>query len=121
LFGEQADQRLRAKFRVIKSATSSFSEERIKQEIVSVINTYFDISGWDFGDTFYATELISLIHQRLGPQISSVVIVPTYSVNSFGSLFTIESGFDEILQSAASFDDIEIVDAFTPSVLRQIK
>jgi hypothetical protein len=86
-----------------------------------VIDAFFDISGWDFGDTFYATELISLIHQRLGPQISSVVIVPTYSINSFGSLFTIESGFDEILQSAATFDDIELVDALTPNVLRQIR
>lgn len=121
LFGEKADQRLRAKFRVVKSPIGSFSEERIKQEIVSVIDAFFDIGGWDFGDTFYATELISLIHQRLGPQISSVVIVPTYSINSFGSLFTIESGFDEILQSAATFDDIEIVDALTPNVLRQIR
>jgi hypothetical protein len=44
-----------------------------------------------------------------------------YSVNSFGSLFTIESGLDEILQSAATINDIEIVDALTPSVLRQIR
>lgn len=121
LFGEKADQRLRAKFRVVKSPTATFSEERIKQEIVSVIDAFFDIQGWDFGDTFYATELISLIHQRLATQISSVVIVPMYSVNSFGSLFTIESGVDEILQSAATINDIEIVDALTPSVLRQIR
>lgn len=121
LFGEKADQRLRAKFRVVKSPTATFSEERIKQEIISVIDAFFDIQGWDFGDTFYATELISLIHQRLATQISSVVIVPMYSVNSFGSLFTIESGFDEILQSAATINDIEIVDALTPSVLRQIR
>lgn len=121
LFGEKADQRLRAKFRVVKSPTATFSEERIKQEIVSVIDAFFDIQGWDFGDTFYATELISLIHQRLSTQISSVVIVPMYSVNSFGSLFTIESGFDEILQSAATVNDVEIVDALTPSVLRQIR
>lgn len=121
LFGEKADQRLRAKFRVVKSPTATFSEERIKQEIVSVIDAFFDIQGWDFGDTFYATELISLIHQRLATQISSVVIVPMYSVNSFGSLFTIESGFDEILQSAATINDIEIVDALTPSVLRQVR
>ena len=70
---------------------------------------------------FYATELISLIHQRLTSQISSVVLVPMHSVNSFGSLFTIDSGFDEILQSAATVNDVEIVDALTPTVLRQIR
>jgi hypothetical protein len=121
LFGALAEQQYRAKFKVVKSINASFSEERIKTEILSVINTYFDIQNWDFGDKFYATELISLIHQRLTTQISSVVLVPTYSVNSFGSLFTIDSGFDEILQSAATLSDIEIVDELTPTVLRQLK
>ena len=121
LFGTKADQRLRAKFKVVKSPTASFSDERIKTEIISVIDTFFDIQNWDFGDKFYATELISLIHQRLATQISSVVIVPVYSVNSFGSLFTIDSGFDEVLQSAATINDIEIVDALTPSVIRQVR
>ena len=121
LFGDKADQRLRARFRVVKAPSATFSDERIKQEIVSVIDTFFDIQNWDFGDKFYATELISLIHQRLASQIASVVIVPTYSVNSFGSLFTIDSGFDEILQSAATVNDIDMVDELTPTVLRQIK
>jgi hypothetical protein len=121
LFGSLADQRLRAKFKAVKTHTASFSDERIKSEIIAVINTFFDIQNWDFGDTFYATELISLIHQRLAGQIASVVLVPVYSVNSFGSLFTIESGFDEVLQSAATVNDVEIVDALTPSVLRQVK
>jgi hypothetical protein len=121
LFGPKADQRFRAKFRVIIAPGATFSSERIKSEIISVTDTFFDIQNWDFGDKFYATELISLIHQRLATQISSVVIVPTYSINSFGSLFTIDSGFDEILQSSATVDDVEIVDALTPSVLRQIR
>ncbi len=121
LFGSMAAAQLRAKFRVVKSANSTFSNERIKSEIISVINTYFDIQNWDFGDKFYATELISLIHQRMPTQIASVVLVPMYSVNSFGSLFTIDSGFDEVLQSCATVNDVEIVDALTPTVLRQIR
>lgn len=119
LFGALADQTLRAKFKVVKSTTASFSDERIKTEIISVIDTFFNIQNWDFGDKFYATELLSLIHQKLGSQISSVVLVPTYSVNSFGSLFTIDSGFDEILQSAAGLDDIEMVLALNSTTLRQ--
>lgn len=120
LFGSLADQSLRAKFRVVISPIATFSSERIKAEIVNTINAYFDISNWDFGDTFYATELISIIHQALPTQISSVVIVPMYSINSFGSLFTINSGFDEVLQSCATVSDIEIVSALTPATLRQI-
>jgi hypothetical protein len=119
LFGAKAEQQFRAKFRVVKSLSATFSDERIKAEIISVIDQFFDIQNWDFSDKFFATELISLIHQRLTTQISSVVLVPTYSVNSFGSLFTIDSEFDEILQSAATVNDVEIVDALTPSVLRQ--
>jgi len=119
LFGSLADQKLRAKFRVVLAPTATFSAERVKQEVINVINQYFEISNWDFGDTFYATELIALIHQALPTQIASVVIVPTYSVNSFGSLFTINSGLDEVLQSAATIGDVEIVSALTPTVLRQ--
>lgn len=121
LFGSKADQRLRAKFRIVKAAGATFSDERVKQEVIDVIDTFFDIQNWDFGNKFYATELISLIHQRLPTQIASVVIVPMYSVNSFGSLFTIDSGFDEILQSAATVNDVDIVDELTPTVLRQSK
>ena len=119
LFGSLADQELRAKFRVVVSQSATFSNERIKQEIVNTIDTYFSIDNWDFGSTFYATELLSLIHQALPTQISSVVIVPTYSVNSFGSLFTINSGLDEVLQSCATISDIEIVSALTSTNLRQ--
>ena len=120
LFGSLADQTLRAKFSVIMAPTATFSSERIKQEVINTINTYFTIQSWDFGQSFYATELISLIHQALPTQISSVVIVPTYSVNSFGSLFTINAGFDEVLQSCAQVTDVEIVAALTPSVIRQV-
>ena len=119
LFGSLADQTLRAKFRVVVAPTATFSSERIKQEVINTINTYFEIANWDFGNTFYATELLALIHQALPTQISSVVIVPTYSVNSFGSLFTINSGLDEVLQSCATISDVEIVSALTPTVLRQ--
>jgi hypothetical protein len=121
LFGALAAPQLRAKFRVVMAQGASMAEEKVKIEVISVIRTFFDIQNWDFGSTFYATELLSLIHQRLSTQIASVVLVPTYSINSFGSLFTIESGFDEILQSCATVDDVEIVSALTPTVLRQLR
>ena len=119
LFGGLAEPQLRARFKVVRSQSGTLTNERIKEEVLNVINTFFDIDGWDFGDTFYATKLISLIHQRLPADIASVVLVPVYSTNSFGSLFTVEAGFDEILQSAAELSDIEVVEALTPVVIRQ--
>lgn len=121
LFGPLAEPQLRAKFKVVRQAGASLTNERIKEEILNVINTYFDIDGWDFGDVFYATELITLIHQRLPADVASVVLVPVYSTNSFGSMFTVESGHDQILQSACELTDIQVVDALTPTVIRQIK
>lgn len=119
LFGGLAEPQLRAKFKVVRSQSGTLTNERIKEEILNVINTFFDIDNWDFGDSFFATKLISLIHQRLPADIASVVLVPVYSTNSFGSLFTVEAGFDEILQSAAELSDIEVVEALTPTVIRQ--
>lgn len=121
LFGSLAEPQLRAKFKVVRSQSATLTNERIKEEILNVINTFFDIDTWDFGDTFYATELMSLIHQRLPADVASVVLVPLYSTNSFGSLFTVESGFDEILQSGANLSDIEIVESLTPTNMRQIR
>jgi hypothetical protein len=119
LFGSLAEPQLRAKFKVIRAGTATLTNERIRTEILAVINNYFSIRNWDFGESFYATELFGLIHQRLPTEISSVVLVPVYAVNSFGSLFTVQSGQDEILQSAAKLDDIEIVAELNSSTLRQ--
>ena len=119
LFGSLASPELRAKFKIVKANGATFSSERIKQETLAVINDFFSIDNWDFSLPFYATELISLIHQRLPTQVASVVLVPLYSTNSFGSLFTVEAGIDEILQSCATINDIEIVESLTPTVLRQ--
>lgn len=121
LFGSLAEAQMRAKFKVVRAQSATLTNERIKEEILNVINTFFDIDGWDFGDTFYATELISLIHQRLPADVAAVVLVPLYSTNSFGSLFTVESGVDEILQSGAELSDIDVVEALTPTVIRQSK
>jgi len=121
MFGALAEPQLRAKFKVVRSAGATMTNERVKEELLNVIETYFDISNWDFGETFYATELLSLMHTRLPTEIASVVLVPLYSTNSFGDMITVECGFDEILQSAAQLSDIEIVDALTPTIIRQVK
>lgn len=119
LFGQKSAPELRAKFSVVVTPTASLTNDQIKAEILDVITSYFSIANWSFGATFYATELISLIHQRLPADIASVVIVPLYVNNSFGSMFVVHSGIDEILQSCAQLSDIEIVPTLTSTIIRQ--
>ena len=119
LFGSLAAPELRVKFRAVRNPNGSLTNDQIRAEILNVINSFFSIENWDFGVTFYATELIALIHQRLPLDLSSVVPVPLFANNSFGANFTIEAGDDEILQSAARLEDIEIVEYLSSSLLRQ--
>ena len=119
LFGDKSDISLRARFKVIKQSGSTLTNEEIKLKVLDIINEYFSIENWNFGDTFYVTELIATIHLNMSKDISSVVIVPINSSSTFGSLFTITSGIDEVLQSCATINDIEIVANFIPSVIKQ--
>jgi len=119
LFGPLAEPQLRAKFKIVRGQSPTLTDEQVKVEVLNVINDFFAIENWDFGDTFFATELFTAIHIRLGSEISSVVLVPLFSSNSFGSLFTVESGENEIWMSAAQLSDIEVVTSLTSTVLRQ--
>lgn len=118
LFGDKAEPELQGQLKVIKSPTSTLTDNRIKTEIVDVVNEFFDIDLWEFGETFYFTELAGAIHQRLPADISSVVVVPTFSDNQFGNLFQVEVREDEVVQPDVTVDDIIIVQTFTDDNLR---
>jgi len=60
-------------------------------------------------------ELTTYILNTVAPDLANIVIVPRQPTQSFGSLFEIQSRSDEILLSAATVDDIEIVTAITAS------
>ena len=84
LFGAKADSALRATFKVVKNPAVTISDNEIKSRVISAINSYFDIANWDFGETFYFSELSAYLHSQLVPDISSIIIVPTATSNSFG-------------------------------------
>ncbi len=118
LFGSKAAEGLQGKIKVIKHSNTIASLGEIKSRVVSVINSYFTIDKWDFGDTFYFSELGAYIHDQLGDIINSVVLVPADLSKSFGDLYEIRSAPNEIFVNAATVTDIEVVDALTSSVLR---
>lgn len=118
LFGPKADPELRAIIKVIRSSGSQ-SNNQIKSEIVGFVREFFDISRWEFGETFYFSELASFIHSRLPTALESVVLVPTLNTNQFGDLYQVFSREDEILQAHFSPDQVEIVQSLDAKTLSQ--
>ncbi len=111
LFGNNAEEQLQATFKVVKNSKVKVSDAVIKTRVIAAINEFFALDNWDFGDTFYFTELAAYIHNQLAPDLLTVVIVPNQSGQVFGSLFQINSAADEIFISGATVDDVSIISA----------
>lgn len=118
LFGTKAATELRATIKVIRANNSTASVSEIKSSVVAEMNNYFSIDKWNFGDTFYFSELAAYLHRQLGSIISSVVLVPLNPQKSFGDLYEIRSAPNELFVNAATIDNIEVIDALTSNNLR---
>lgn len=119
LFGSNAQSQLRATFKVIKSQHSTMTANELKVKIVDIVRNFFDIDYWEFGETFYFSELSASIHANLAGEIDSVVLVPEGSENSFGDLFEVAPQEDELFLPDIRVDNIQIVDHLSHKVLKQ--
>jgi hypothetical protein len=119
IFGDKSASNLQAIFKVVKNPNLNISDADIKTSVISAINEYFDISNWDFGETFYFSELAAYLHRALTPNIASIIIVPKDSSIRFGTLQQINAEPNEIIISAATVNDIEVIAAVTASQLNQ--
>jgi hypothetical protein len=119
LFGANAPPELRSKFKVIRSTTSTLTDNQIKLHVIAAINSFFDITKWEFGETFYYTELAAVIHSALPVDIDSVVLVPLYSTNHFGDLFQVYSKEDELFISDVTVNDVEIISSIGRLAIKQ--
>jgi len=118
LFGSKAETSLQAMFKIVKTTASKLSPNELRSKVITTIDEYFALENWDFGDTFYYSELAAYIHNKMAPDLATVVIVPKDSTLNFGSLFQITSLPNEIFISAATVDDVEIVDSLTANKLQ---
>ena len=118
LFGPKAALNLQATIKVIRAANSTASESEIKTLVVANLNEYFTIDKWDFGATFYFSELAAYIHRNIGGIVSSVVLVPVDPLKSFGDLYEIRSAPNEIFVNAAGVSSVEVITALTSTNLR---
>lgn len=117
LFGTKAIPTLRAKFKVVKKAGSFVSDNEVRTRVVTATDLFFANANYDFGDTFFWTELSAFIHLQLNNLVSSVVIVPESLESDFGDLFQISSSPDEILLHDLTVDDVEVVDSINQATL----
>ena len=118
LFGPKAAVNLQATIKVIRTPNSTASDSEIKTLVVANLNQYFDIAAWNFGNTFYFSELAAYIHRNMGSIVSSVVLVPVDPLKYFGDLYEIRSAPNEIFVNAAGVSSVEVITALTSTNLR---
>jgi hypothetical protein len=86
--------------------------------VLANLNAFFDIANWNFGDTFYFSELSAYIHQNIGDTVSSVVLVPLNTQKSFGDLYEIRCAPNQIFVNGATVNDIQVITALTSTNLQ---
>lgn len=121
LFGSKADVLLQAVFKVIRVSNTTLTNNQIKSVIVTTIRNFFNPTLWEFGETFYFSEMAAAIHASLPNDISSIVLVPIYPDNYFGDLYTVLSREDEIFYPDITVDNIEIVSEYNEIVLKAVR
>jgi len=116
LFGTDSAANLQAVFKAVRNPNKPTTDNDIKSRILLAINEFFALENWEFGQSFYFSELSTYVMNKLTPDITNFIIVPKNN-NSFGSLYEISSQLDEIFISSAKISDIEVIDTITAAQL----
>ena len=118
LFGTLADPEFQAQFKIVKSINSKLTDNEIKTKVIQAIDGFFTPGNFDFGETFYFTELAAYIHTALRNDLNSVVLVPVNVDSKFGTLFQIQPDRDELVTSVASVNDVIVINEITDKNIR---
>ncbi len=117
LFGNQADKNLQATFKAVRNQSRSTTENELKSRILAGIEQFFALENWEFGQTFYFSELSTYIMNLMSPDITNFIIVPKADI-PFGSLYEIACQNNEIFINGATVSDVEIIDAITANQIK---
>lgn len=118
LFGSKAKEELQASFKIVKNPDVVVNDNDIKTRVIEAVNQFFALENWEFGESFYFSELSTYIMNQVTPDIVNIVIVPNLDSQAFGSLYEIRAEADEIFISSATVDNVEIIDALTATKLK---
>jgi hypothetical protein len=119
VFGAKADPALQATFKIVKNPNVNVSDNEVISQTVAAINQYFAIGNWDFGETFYFSELATYLHNTLAPNVASVIIVPLSTDIAFGGLMQINCNPNEVIISTATASNVQIISAITAAQINQ--
>jgi len=117
LFGPTADLNLQATFKAVQNPSSTLSSHDITTRVLDAINTFFALENWNFGQSFYFSELSAYVMNILSPDITNFIIVPVNPKNNFGSFYEIACQNSEIFISSAGASDIQVITAITADQL----
>jgi hypothetical protein len=117
LFGSQAQPEYQVLFKVVKVPGTSYSDNEVRSLVKNQIDLYFSLTNWDFGQSFFFTEMASYIQMNLATIVATIVMVPTNGTAKFGDLFEIIANPDEIFISCATVQNIVIVSSLTEAQL----
>jgi hypothetical protein len=117
LFGSNADINLQATFKAVRNSNRTATDNDIKTKILTAINEFFSLENWEFGQSFYFSELSTYVMNQLTPDITNFIIVPKTDVG-FGSFYEVACQSDELFVSGTSISDIEVIDSITASQLK---
>jgi len=118
VFGSKSADSLQATFQIVKNPSSSISDNELKSKLIEQINNYFALDNWDFGQTFYFSELSAYLHSKLGSYLSSIILIPTSPNSIFGDLYEIRSAPSEIFVNGAGVSSVEVITALTSTNIR---
>jgi len=118
LFGNLSDKEFQAQFKVVKNIKSKLTDSEIKSKVIAAVDKFFTPGNFNFGETFYFTELAAYLHTSLSTDLSSVVIVPLNQESKFGTLFQIQPDRNEVVTSVATVNDIIVISEITDSNIR---
>lgn len=109
IFGPGAASQYQVTIRVTRSDGTKVSDAEIRSRVIASINAYFNISNWDFGETFYFTDMASWVHKQLSGVISSIVLIPLQSNLTSNDMFQIKCDQNEIFISSATVANVEVI------------
>ena len=120
LFGNNAAAELQANFKVVVNPNQVISDNEVQAGVLAAVNRFFALNNWEFGDTFYFTELATYVVTQMSPYIVSFVIVPVLSTSYFGSLYEIKSADNELVINGATVDNIFVVSGLTSNNINSV-
>lgn len=117
LFGPKADPSLRGIFNVVRTPYTQLTDSQIKSVVVATVRNFFDVVSWEFGETFYFTELATAVHAALPLDISSITLIPSSTQISIDAFLQILCKEDEIFIADINAEQIMVT---TSVVIRPI-